>query len=49
MAEIAQAEKIMSAAFLVVRRARYVNGRVTEKKRSKLMTSRFMTEALEER
>ena len=35
-AEIAQAENIINAALFVVRRARYVSGRVTEKYRSKL-------------
>ena len=35
-AEIAQAENIIKAALFVVRRARYVSGRVTEKYRSKL-------------
>ena len=37
-AEIAQAENIIKAARFVVRRARYVRGRVTEKYRSKLKT-----------
>ena len=49
IAEMAHAENIMSAAFRVVLRARYVKGRVTEKNLSKLMTRRFMTEAFEER
>ena len=40
-AEIAQAENIIKAARFVVRRARYVRGRVTEKYRSKLKTEQF--------
>ena len=40
-AEIAQAENIIKAALFVVRRARYVSGRVTEKYRSKLNQKKF--------
>ena len=36
-ADTAQAENIINAALFVVRRARYVRGRVTEKYRSKLL------------
>lgn len=49
MADIAHAEKIMSAAFLVVLLALQVNGLVTEKYLSKLITNKFMTDAFEER
>ena len=41
-AEIAQAENIIKAALFVVRRARYVSGRVTEKYRSKLNQKSFV-------
>ena len=41
-AEIAQAENIIKAALFVVRRARYVSGRVTEKYRSKLKQKSFV-------
>jgi len=49
IADIAQAEKIISAAFRVVLLALYVKGLVTEKYLSKLMTNKFITDALDDR